>query len=246
MIKQKFLEETLCKKCNRFAFTLAEVLITLGIIGVVAALTLPVMIANHRIKQYEAGFKKSSSAIMQAGLKTKDTLSINGWNDLKTDDEKKQYIEEFYKNFNVIGEVKNTYDNSSYNCNTYSSNCGFVQCKYFLGGKLLKDGSIIHVTSEGNVCVDTNGYKLPNRAGYDIFVYKIMENTGDIRASRPAKDYDDIYGENDLNWGYQGSNKYCSKGNLDANYANGWHCSYYAMLDVNPDDDTKGYWESLK
>lgn len=30
------------------AFTLAEVLITLGIIGVVAALTMPALIANHR------------------------------------------------------------------------------------------------------------------------------------------------------------------------------------------------------
>ena len=31
-----------------FGFTLAEVLITLGIIGVVAALTMPVLIENHK------------------------------------------------------------------------------------------------------------------------------------------------------------------------------------------------------
>ena len=33
---------------KRFGFTLAEVLITLGIIGVVAAITMPTLIQNHR------------------------------------------------------------------------------------------------------------------------------------------------------------------------------------------------------
>lgn len=35
---------------RKIAFTLAEVLITLGIIGVVAALTIPTLMANHRKK----------------------------------------------------------------------------------------------------------------------------------------------------------------------------------------------------
>lgn len=34
------------------AFTLAEVLITLGIIGVVAAITLPTLIANYQKKSF--------------------------------------------------------------------------------------------------------------------------------------------------------------------------------------------------
>lgn len=34
---------------RKAAFTLAEVLITLGIIGVVAALTLPSLVANYKI-----------------------------------------------------------------------------------------------------------------------------------------------------------------------------------------------------
>lgn len=34
---------------NQKGFTLAEVLITLGIIGVVAALTLPALIQNHKV-----------------------------------------------------------------------------------------------------------------------------------------------------------------------------------------------------
>ena len=48
------------------AFTLAEVLITLGIIGIVAAMTLPAVINNSRNKQLEAGLKRSYSLISQA------------------------------------------------------------------------------------------------------------------------------------------------------------------------------------
>ena len=48
------------------AFTLAEVLITLGIIGVVAAMTLPTLINDKRNKELEAGFKKAYSIIQTA------------------------------------------------------------------------------------------------------------------------------------------------------------------------------------
>ena len=40
-------------------FTLAEVLITLGIIGVVAAMTLPTVINNVQEKQFHSKFKKA-------------------------------------------------------------------------------------------------------------------------------------------------------------------------------------------
>ncbi len=50
----------------RSAFTLAEVLITLGIIGVVAALTLPNLIANHKALQAQSRLKKSLSTLSQA------------------------------------------------------------------------------------------------------------------------------------------------------------------------------------
>ena len=46
-----------CDKLRRAAFTLAEVLITLGIIGVVAALTLPTLIQNHQKQVYVTQLK---------------------------------------------------------------------------------------------------------------------------------------------------------------------------------------------
>ena len=51
---------------RRAAFTLAEVLITLGIIGVVAAMTLPTLIQNHRKHEVETKLAKIYSVVNQA------------------------------------------------------------------------------------------------------------------------------------------------------------------------------------
>ena len=48
------------------AFTLAEVLITLGVIGVVAALTLPTVIRNYRDKETVMALKKFNTEMTQA------------------------------------------------------------------------------------------------------------------------------------------------------------------------------------
>ena len=53
---------------KKFGFTLAEVLITLGIIGVVAAMTIPTLIANTNSAKFRSQFKKSISTLNQAGL----------------------------------------------------------------------------------------------------------------------------------------------------------------------------------
>ena len=53
---------------KRFGFTLAEVLITLGIIGVVAAMTIPTLIANTNGAKFRSQFKKTISTLNQAGL----------------------------------------------------------------------------------------------------------------------------------------------------------------------------------
>ncbi len=53
---------------KKFGFTLAEVLITLGIIGVVAAMTIPTLIANTNGAKFRSQFKKTISTLNQAGL----------------------------------------------------------------------------------------------------------------------------------------------------------------------------------
>lgn len=51
------------------AFTLAEVLITLAIIGIVAALTIPTLINNYQKSQYVTGYKKAFSMWAQTAIK---------------------------------------------------------------------------------------------------------------------------------------------------------------------------------
>ena len=55
-----------------FGFTLAEVLITLGIIGVVAAITIPALINNYRAAKLKSQFLKSYSTIQQVFKRMQD------------------------------------------------------------------------------------------------------------------------------------------------------------------------------
>ena len=60
---------------KRFAFTLSEVLITLGIIGVVAAIVTPVLIQNYEKQETAAKVKAAYSILSQA---INDSISENG------------------------------------------------------------------------------------------------------------------------------------------------------------------------
>ena len=61
----KFFSAQVCRFCKN-AFTLAEVLITLGIIGIVAAMTLPALVQKKTNSEVEAKLQKIYSAMNQA------------------------------------------------------------------------------------------------------------------------------------------------------------------------------------
>ena len=82
------------KKC---AFTLAEVLITLGIVGVVAALTLPSVITNINERVYSSRQANTAYKITQATDKMKSLGLLNG--SYKTTDE---FVDELQKHLKVI------------------------------------------------------------------------------------------------------------------------------------------------
>lgn len=66
--------------CAKFGFTLAEVLITLAVIGVVAALTLPAAITNHRKKAAAAKLVQTVSILEQAIKRAEaDKGPYNDW-----------------------------------------------------------------------------------------------------------------------------------------------------------------------
>ena len=51
---------------NKRGFTLAEILVTLGIIGVIAAITIPTLMNNSTELEFRSGFKKGLAALNQA------------------------------------------------------------------------------------------------------------------------------------------------------------------------------------
>lgn len=222
-------------------FTLAEVLITIGIIGVVAALTLPSLINNYRRNELRTRFKKASSTIEQAVLSTAvefgmenyllpgkkyianmGTISENDRNEMN------DYFLSQLKYVNTlsgyspskVNSVKIYKKDGSY-YNTYPI-LGYPKYKFYV----LQDGTTFapmvfqhHHTSDGiKVYFDTNGpFKGPNRIGYDLFIYDT---------------------------GYWCHNM-CSTDIGGGNFI--WYgCYEFAQSDQDPDDKTKGYWDSLK
>lgn len=68
---------------KKLAFTLAEVLITLGIIGIVAALTIPSLMSNYRKKVIETRLSKFYATINNAiKLAEYDYDDRTGWDEL--------------------------------------------------------------------------------------------------------------------------------------------------------------------
>ena len=51
---------------NKRAFTLAEALMTLIVIGIIATLTIPSVISNHKALQYKTAYKKAIKTINEA------------------------------------------------------------------------------------------------------------------------------------------------------------------------------------
>ena len=90
------------------AFTLAEVLITLGIIGVVAALTMPSLMANYKKSVAKNQFKKTYSTLTNAFNQTVQELgeNIDCTNENYSESDRpqacKELWNEFVKNLNVV------------------------------------------------------------------------------------------------------------------------------------------------
>lgn len=69
-------------------FTLAEVLITLGIIGVVAAMTMPTLIQKNQDKELISRIKKTYSDVSNAIIRAQTDYGVVGDNSVLFDPNK--------------------------------------------------------------------------------------------------------------------------------------------------------------
>lgn len=142
------------------AFTLAEVLLTMTIIGVVAAMTIPTLHYQRVKKEYTVKLKNFYSKMQNAVLDMEN--DYGSFQDLKKPTAGKGY--DWYMKY-VDPYVGHQYVKNS--------------SVYF------KDGSRLSEFSTGgciDVVYDVNGDKTPNRAGYDRFRFLFCFDTGKIGA----------------------------------------------------------------
>ena len=169
---------------RKFAFTLAEVLITLGIIGVVAALVIPTFVRKYQYQVYATKLAEDYAILSNAiKMAEKEYGPQETWEFPDTSD---------YENFinTHLKPYLKTIDNQCTNKNT--GKCSF-QTKNMAGGTsingigvsgtevwqqykiYLANGAMVGILLHGayktaTVLVDVNGEKGPNRQGVDSFL----------------------------------------------------------------------------
>lgn len=236
------------------AFTLAEVLITLGIIGIVAAMTLPTVINNAQDRQFRAMLKKQYSVIAQAIqlIFAKDNILItpqeDGWL-------KMPYfvcrIGEQLKSIRSGLKCDEVLINDDYVMNDQSSLPKNANVHWHRNGEwydktgkalnmngggtegygqltfVLPDGAWVNFNCTNTVFIDVNGVQRPNTVGRDIFYFLIKDNQ-----FSPVFWTSDT--GNNIN-GCSGSENYTliNKDNYkeDCKSGSGWGCSPMYILD---------------
>ena len=191
------------------AFTLAEILITLGIIGVVAALTIPNLIVKYEKNRTVTQLKKTYSVLNQAYLFAKadggdSILAENIIGDYDNNLATRNYVENFMSKYftpylKITKNCGYTSDSSCFGKNYIRSfangnpaDSGITYYKYNL---ILNDGTFISVTTNtrcdenGENCVsggglifyiDISGGNKPNMFGKDTFIFYITPKSSNI------------------------------------------------------------------
>lgn len=172
---------------RKAAFTLAEVFITLAIIGVVAAMTMPVIVNNIQKQQFVSKYKKVYSILAQIYERARTDNSGYFEGQFGSG---KDYVDLFSKYANVIETCSGDQYSATNACYMFSyrhlDNSYGLQaaprCSAFVK---LSDGAVIGVNAISLKCigdnelksaigcvrmrVDLNGQKKPNTVGYDVF-----------------------------------------------------------------------------
>jgi len=167
---------------NINAFTLAEVLITLAIIGVVAAITIPILNNSAQDTQYKTAYRKAYSDMSNAMLAAISEQSLTprtaGQDTIATDSEYTTLKNAFSVNKAcTVAQLETCWIPGEYltpgssfmptvgNANSFIDASGRAWAEYSVG--------------ENIYLVDTNGSKQPNRYGKDrwIFTLRDADNT---------------------------------------------------------------------
>ena len=237
---------------KRFGFTLAEVLITLGIIGVVAAMTMPSLIANYQKKRAVTQLKATYSILSQAFERAKadyGDMSYWGLDSIygQTSGEEgivKNVIETYFLPY--IKPLKNygvtTFTNLGYwpiyNLDKSIDTIVLGQDRYFI---TLTNGTIVGFSLDGHCDeegTDENGNWVCNSQWYFTIVYIIVDINGKQGPNTFGKDIfvmklsNNKFGFYSYDVNKKQLEKYCTKGSSENRQcgaliqADGWEIKY--------------------
>lgn len=196
------------------AFTLAEVLITLGIIGIVSVMTMPTLINNTKNKQLETALNKSYSALAQV---TQQVILLDYGGQTPVNDSTSNFstMVNFFQKYYTNAERCNG-QTAINGCPLYTNGFDFMRNNYksyngktsnSIGNDALSntvDNTTIYfdyatevetIYGQINIAIDVNSWqKKPNKWGHDIFMFYINKNgkllpMGDENSKWPADEF---------------------------------------------------------
>ncbi len=176
------------------AFTLAETLMTLGIIGVIAALTIPLIIDKYKRISYQTAFNRAHSQIRQAvklwQYEEGEDVYTKYYDD--TDKKGENLRNAFFKNIKgsfdsrkIAVDKLTPYYTSAKNSKQKAHYCPPTCCHNPQTNSYISfDGIMYNICARDNfinISFDINGYdKGPNKWGIDLFDFD-MNSEGEIK-----------------------------------------------------------------
>ena len=216
---------------NKHGFTLAEVLITLGVIGVVAAITMPTLVQNYKKKEASTRAKQAYTQILQAIQRSEvDNGEFASWDMVMSNNAKENTELVFNKYFAPYFKGLKLCDIEDQSlCGAGISSGSDV--RYFFPNGTSVAFLIKADTGKLYVMIDINGPKKPNYQGRDKFYF----GTDDTERKRlmPHGWFDGITRE-DILKGYKdnsGTIVSCKKQPDDEKEINRHGCTSLLMLD---------------
>lgn len=163
------------------AFTLAEVLITLGIIGIVAAMTIPTLLNKAQEMQFKTAYKKAFATLSEAWRMASangDITACDNWGDWSGGTCNADNFKALKKYLKV-----------SKDCGTNTADCWDMSGEkawVAWGNSLPSNNALSFIDASGiawaknqaqpaaEVLFDVNGFKEPNKYGKDRFVVETL------------------------------------------------------------------------
>ena len=162
----------------KFGFTLAEVLITLGIIGVVAAITIPNLIANQQKKAIVSQLMEAQSILNQAVKSYAADTDEEGSSEFETTLSPQKFAEKYFKPYLKIARICTKLEDGCWKTgdfNGYYDLAGHkmtnVPYSIVLNNGMVLGFSNIDGTNLVSIFVDVNGQGKRNVLGKDVFSF---------------------------------------------------------------------------